>query len=261
MPRGATADTVRFGLGFMGLLDFFYPKRCVGCGVAGEYLCSSCFSYISFMDGGFCAVCQRSAIGGLTHPVCRGRYEIDGVFASVVYAGVVKRLVYRFKYSPYLLDIRHVLADLFYEGLIQKEGFVRLLDEDRESKGFFVAIPLHKNRMRERGYNQAEVLAKGFVERLNKGSGVENGKVVMGGMLERVKETVAQFGLSKDERSENVNGAFVLGKGWEQRLRGCGVVFLVDDIVTSGATFREVAKVLKKAGVGKVYGVAFAHGQ
>ncbi len=233
----------------MGLLDFIYPKRCVECGSRGEYVCAACFSYVSFVNGGFCAVCQRPAIGGITHPGCRGKYEIDGVFASVVYAGVVKRLVYRFKYKPYLLGIGQLLVDFFYEGLIQNEVFMRLLD----GKIFFTAIPLHRSRLRERGYNQSEVLGAGLAERL--------GKRFEGGMLTRVRQTAPQFGLSQKERLENMRGAFVLREVCREDLGGSDVVFLVDDIVTGGATFREAAKVLKRAGAGSVYGVAFAHGQ
>ena len=122
-----------------------------------------------------------------------------------------------------------------------------------EGRIFFTAIPLHRNRMRQRGYNQAEVLGLGLAERL--------GKRFEGGVLMRMRQTAPQFGLSKKEREENVRGAFVLREGWGEGLGGSDVVFLVDDIVTVGATFREAAKVLKKAGVRSVYGVAFAHGK
>jgi len=65
-----------------------------------------------------CTVCQKQAIGGLTHPVCKTKYCIDGVFPSLVYKGVVKKLVYVFKYPLYLTDLQTQLIDLFYEGII-----------------------------------------------------------------------------------------------------------------------------------------------
>ena len=239
----------------MSLFDLIYPKRCVGCGSHGEYLCPACFSYIVFIDGGFCVVCQRPAMGGLTHPICKTRYEIDGVFASVVYAGVVKRLVYKFKYNTYLLDIKHLLIDLFYEGLIQKEPFIRLLSD----KNIFTAIPLHKNRMKQRGYNQAQVLAIGLAGRLGKKQ--DGRKIVLIESLNRVRQTRPQFGLSQKDRLTNVEGAFAVKQASAGDLLNNPVVFLIDDIVTTGATFSEAARVLKKAGVKQVYGVAFAHGQ
>jgi competence protein ComFC len=239
-------------LHLMSLLDLIYPKRCVGCGSSREYLCPTCFSYLVFIDGGFCVVCQRPAIGGFTHPVCKTKYEIDGVFASVVYAGVVKRLVYKFKYNTYLLDIKHLLIDLFYEGLIQKEPFMRLLSD----KNIFTPIPLHKKRMRERGYNQSRVLAAGLAKRLE-----NERKIDLVESLKRVRQTRPQFGLSQKDRLTNVQGAFELRQIFAKDLLNAPVVFLIDDIVTTGATFRETASILKKAGVGKVYGLAFAHGE
>jgi ComF family protein len=194
-------------------------------------------------------------MGGLTHPICKTRYEIDGVFASVVYAGVVKRLVYKFKYNTYLLDIKHLLIDLFYEGLIQKEPFIRLLSD----KNIFTAIPLHKNRMKQRGYNQAQVLAIGLAGRLGKKQ--DGRKIVLIESLNRVRQTRPQFGLSQKDRLTNVEGAFAVKQASAGDLLNNPVVFLIDDIVTTGATFSEAARVLKKAGVKQVYGVAFAHGQ
>jgi hypothetical protein len=76
-----------------------------------------------------CTVCQKLAMGGFTHPVCKIRYTIDGVFPSLVYKGVIKKLVYVFKYPPYLKDLQEQLVDLLYEGIIQKEHFVSLFDE------------------------------------------------------------------------------------------------------------------------------------
>lgn len=73
-----------------------------------------------------CTVCQRQAMGGLTDPVCKTRYSIDGVFPSLVYKGVVKNLVYVFKYPPSLTDMQTQLVDLFYEGIIQNEPAMML---------------------------------------------------------------------------------------------------------------------------------------
>lgn len=243
----------------MSILDLIYPKRCVGCGAYGAYLCSACFSYITFAEQGFCAVCQRGAIGGFTHPACKTPLEIDGVFASVAYKGIVKRLVYQFKYDPYLLDIRHLLVDFFYEGIIQKEPFIRLLT----GRSVFVPIPLHKNRMQQRGYNQSQVLTEELVKKLQKERPILEGggnSIAVIDSLERMKQTRPQFGLSQQARLTNMAGAFVLKSDLTEELKNASVVFLVDDIVTTGSTFREAARVLKKTGVGKVYGLAFAHG-
>lgn len=232
----------------MSLLDFIFPKRCVNCRKIGAYICTNCFAYISFNETGTCIVCQRQAIGGLTHPVCRGKYTPDGVFSSLVYKGVVKKLVYKFKYNPNLTDLKSVLGDLFYEGLIQKEAFYKLSGQE----SVLVPIPLYKGKRRKRGYNQSYILAKGLSKRLN---------IEVIDCLERIRDTKTQVGLKKEEREGNIKGAFTVKKEHAPKVSGFKQVFLVDDVVTSGATIKEAAKVLKKAGVVKVFGITLAHGQ
>lgn len=217
----------------------------MGCRAFGAYLCTSCFAKVSFTDTGFCVACQKAAIGGLTHPVCRKAFMIDGVFSSVVYRGVSKKLVYQFKYKPHVTDLQKTLLEFFYEGLIQKEVLFAALQKG----GVFIPIPLYKARLRKRGYNQSQLLAKGLSQKF---------ALPMLDCLERIKNTQTQVGLSKDEREDNIHGAFVLKQGVE--LTGIEQVFLVDDVVTSGATLKEAAKVLKKAGIENVWGVTFAHG-
>jgi competence protein ComFC len=270
----------------MSLLDLLFPKRCVNCRKIGAYICANCFAFIKFHEGGICVICQRPAIGGLTHPICKTRYTPDGVFSSLAYKGVVKKLVYKFKYDPNLTDLKSVLIDLFYEGIIQKEVLYKLLQ--RES--VLVPIPIYKGRMRKRGYNQAEILAKGLSKNLD---------MPVLNILERVRDTKTQVGLKKEEREVNIKGAFAIKPQFETRIskletnsklqnanaqkvsdfgflpagrqgRASGLqIFLVDDVVTSGATLKEAAKVLKKAhsassgraGELKVYGITLAHGQ
>jgi ComF family protein len=244
----------------MFFFDWIFPKRCAGCGVFGSYLCVKCFVYVAFVEQGFCAVCRRAAVGGFTHPVCRTKYDIDGVFVSVSYSGVVKRLIHRLKYQPYVLDIRGLLGDFFYEGIIQKEAFVGLLGE----KNVFVPIPLHSDRIRQRGYNQSEVLGMDLIKKFFQDGflrGKREASFVLLDCLVRKKVTLPQYGLSQKARVENMTGAFVFREDLFESLQSVSVVFLVDDIVTTGATMREAARVLKRAGVRRVYGLALAHGQ
>ena len=231
----------------MSILDFIFPKRCVNCRKFGSYICANCFSYIAFHEGGVCIVCQRASIGGMTHPVCSGKYTPDGVFSSIVYKGVVKKLVYKFKYNPNLTDLKNTLTDLFYEGIIQKEALHKVLTNN----SVLIPIPLYKSRMRNRGYNQSQLLAKGLGEKLG---------IPVLDCLERIKDTKTQVGRKKEEREENVKGAFRL-KIKDLSFKKYKQAILVDDVVTSGATLKEAAKVLKKGGVGKVYGITLAHGQ
>jgi ComF family protein len=232
----------------MSFLDFLFPKRCIRCKTFGSYLCSNCFTGITFTDSMVCTVCQKQAMGGLTHPVCKTRYAIDGVFPSLVYKGVVKKLVYVFKYPPYLTDLQSTLIDLFYEGIIQKEQFVSLLSDP----AVFIPIPLHASKLRKRGYNQSALLAEGLAKRFG---------ISVIDCLKRVKHTGTQIGLSKDDRKKNISDAFRLTFATDDLMQKTKHVFLIDDVVTSGATLCEAARVLKKGGAKHVWGLTFAHGE
>lgn len=165
------------------------------------------------------------------------------MFSSLVYTRPIKKLVYEFKYKPYVSDLKDYLAQLFIEGIIQEEAFMRSLSKDT----LLVPIPLHPSKLHQRGFNHAELLTKSLAVYF---------KLPMEDVLIRQKKTVSQFGLTRDERKENLKDAFRL----EKRVV-IPTVVLVDDIVTSGTTFSEAAHVLKRSGVRKVYGLALAHGK
>jgi len=247
----------------MGLLDIFFPKRCVRCKKVGEYICADCFARISFDTRLICLVCGKNSIEGLTHPNCRGKYIIDGAFCGVVYKDIVRKLLYQFKYQPYLTDLQPILTDLLYESLIQQSAFMNAL----ETKPILVPIPLSAKRLRSRGYNQAELYAKGLSGKF----GLE-----IHHLLIRGKETRPQFGLSREDRQENMKDAFsiVVASAVKQSQTKNGIgasssaprndvrtAFLVDDILTTGSTLYEAAKTLKKNGFEKVWGVSFAREQ
>ena len=202
---------------------------------------------MSFTESGFCAVCQRAAIGGLRHPACKTSVTIDGVFSTLVYKNVVKRLVYQFKYRPYLRNLEGLLTEFFYEGLIQKELFYPLLKKEN----ILVPIPLHSTRKKQRGYNQAQLLANGLSRKFD---------LPVREILSRVRNTKTQVNLSQKERLENIKGAFAITNALMD-VKKIPYVLLVDDVTTSGATLKEAAKVLKKAGVRKVWGLTLAHGE
>ena len=111
-------------------------------------------------------------------------------------------------------------------------------------------VPLHKNRLKSRGYNQSELLAKELSQLLN--------LEYMPSCLTRKIDTKPQFKLDKKKRRENILGAFVVNPKIKTSIKGKRII-LVDDIATTGATLRECAKILKQSGVEKVIGVTLAH--
>lgn len=190
-----------------------------------------------------CLVCNKGSFDGLTHPRCRGKYKIDGAFSAIAYKGIVKKLIYNFKYKPFLSDLNKTLVELFYESIIQNEIFQKVY----ASKPILVPIPLHSQRLRKRGYNHAKLLAEGLSKKLDL-------KVLE--ILERTKDTKSQFGLKLDDRKKNLKNAFsILPNTSITRHHN---ILLVDDILTTGSTLLEAARILKKNGVKKVWGLTLA---
>lgn len=156
----------------------------------------------------------------------------------------MRKLIYQFKYKPFVSSLSLAISELFYENLIQKEVFMTILNK---STPLFTSIPLYPSKERTRGYNHAAILA----QRLSKQFAIPQKS-----LLKRVKNTTSQFKLKRDERLENMKGAFELTTPIEHYSNL--TIFLVDDIVTTGSTFLEAAKTLKKQGIKEVYGLAFA---
>lgn len=228
------------------LLDIIFPKYCVNCRKLGDYLCANCFTFLSFDVEKICAVCNRSSFDGATHPRCRGKYIIDGVFSSISYKGVAKKLIVKFKYDPHLSDLKTVLSDLFYEGIIQKEEFNKVLD----SNSILVPIPLYPSRERKRGYNHAHILAKELSKKL---------ELPVVNALKRIRNTKPQADLKREERLGNLKDAFELDIKYMNEIKN-RQIFLVDDVFTTGSTLFEAGRVLKKSGAKSVWGLTLARG-
>ncbi len=226
----------------MGLLDLLFPKYCVSCKRIGDFLCPDCFALLTFNTHVSCVVCNKHSLDGLTHPICRGKSTIDGIFASIGYNKTARKLLYTFKYKPYVSKLDSFLGELFYEGLIQQEPFNNVL----VARPILVPIPLFPSKLRKRGYNHATLLSQQLSKKL---------QLEHKDLLIRKKSTLSQYGLNRKERQENIQGAFGLSTPNPNFSQS---VFLVDDIVTTGSTFLEAAKILKKSGVKKVWGIALA---
>jgi competence protein ComFC len=195
-----------------------------------------------------CLVCNRPSLDGMTHPKCKTKYAIDGAFCAVRYKGIIKKLIYNFKYKPYLSDLKKTLIELFYESIIQQEIFQKICENPPAGGLVLVPIPLHKKRLKQRGYNHAELLTEGLVRHLN---------LKLMDVLSRVRETKSQFGLKLKERKENLKDAFSLSLDSKFKIHNSGI-FLVDDILTTGSTLLEAARILKQNGAKRVWGLVFA---
>lgn len=169
---------------------------------------------------------------------------MDGVFAAVEYRTTIKKAVYSYKYEPYIFNLSEAFSRLIYESMIQNEIFQNILSTS--SNVWITCVPLHGNRLMKRGYNQSEILGRKLSEKMNLRF---NPKI-----MKRVRNTVPQFKLKKEERAKNIAGAFELNPKYTGKMRG-KTILIVDDVFTSGATLRECGKLLKKEGTKEVYGL------
>ncbi len=230
----------------MGFIDLVFPKKCVICKKRGSYLCERCFIFISFDAKSLCLACNNPSFNNLTHPRCKRKFTIDGCFSALSYNKTAQKLISNFKGKPYLTDLKVVLTDLFYESIIQNEQFAKLIVN---GSWLIVPIPLSSSKLRKRGYNQAEILAKELSKKFN--FPAQN-------LLERTKEPKTKIKSTKLQRKLNVKDAFVLKNSQLSIVNKS--IFLVDDVVITGSTLLEAARVLKKAGAGKVFGLTLARG-
>ncbi len=228
------------------LVDLIFPKKCLGCGKTGGYFCSFCLNRVSLEPERICPVCRKPSLGGLTHPRCRSSQSIDGLTSTFAYQGVVKKAIIKLKYK-FVSDLAQDLVELFLSFCGEDKVFSNWC---RQKEVILIPIPLHPSRKRWRGFNQAELLGKMIASNL----GIE----FLPDILKRVKKTKLQVKLNKEERKKNLQGAFELNKNYKSLIIDHPSFIIFDDVWTSGETLKEAAKVLKRNGAKKVWGLTIA---
>lgn len=213
----------------MGLLEILLPPSCAGCGRFGHLLCDACqarFRHASSPDDRFAAADPGTLVGD----------ALELAVAAFVHAGNLRRALQRLKYggSGSIAEPLAGAAAPALEALTRVCGPLPL-----------VPVPVHAARLRQRGYNQAALLAAAL--------GSRTGLPVLD-ILERRRSTARQHGLGKAARLHNLRGAFALRDG----VRSPPMVILVDDILTTSATLESCARVLRQAGAAAVYAFAIA---
>jgi ComF family protein len=158
------------------------------------------------------------------------------------YEGGLRGLIHLLKYES-VLPVASVLGKMM-AGTIEE-----LLPLCGDSTPLVVPVPLHKSKRSDRGFNQAEMIARTAVKRLPRRLELATGVVV------RRRATISQVGLTREQRIENMRDAFRVRD--RQRLRGATVI-LVDDVMTTGTTLSECARVLKRAGAERVFAATVA---
>ncbi len=231
-------------------LDLLFPPHCLLCQKQGSFICPSCQRQMSYLDRQVCPYCLKPSLTGQTHQDCQKGYFLDGLVSAFSYNPFFKKVIAKIKFEPYLFS---ALKDLTLNGLayFEDDRFLPFKNFIDNEDPVIVPIPLHKNKFRQRGFNQAEIIGRLVAKHY--------GLALETKLLLRNKETRPQFSLEEKDRRQNVKGAFIIDN---KRLANCSIslppVLLIDDIWTSGATMKEAVRVLKKAGIPKVWGLALA---
>jgi ComF family protein len=248
------AIVTRYG---QALLDIVYPRRCEMCEAlleanrpdAGKWLCDDCLKGLQRIEPPFCNVCGEPFDGTVTDEFRCGNcadLKLHFDFAVCAYRaeGSVREMVHRFKYN-YRLDLRGVLATLLRHTLTD----ARLASTP---DWLIVPVPLHAARERDRQFNQAWELCV----QLSKLTRLPAQQV-----MKRVRSTSQQAALTRHQRIENLRSAFALKKSAAAGNLQGRKVLLVDDVLTTGSTTSECARVLKRdGGVEKVVVITVARG-
>lgn len=236
---------------YNSVLDLLFPEEgvCFYCDkyyeeVKEDHICSECRDKLTFIIEDKCPVCgkptyQSSSLQRCSYCINKTFYFKKAI-SPLEFKGLLRKSIYRYKYEskPYLYKS-------FGEFMINA-----LKKESIENIDLIVPVPLHRSRKAERGYNQAELLAKYLSSKLNIPQDSKN--------LIRAKATRIQNRLSRHEREKNIKDAF--------KIKDSGVfkykrILLVDDIFTTGATVNECSKILMECGANEVYVITIATGR
>ena len=210
------------------LLDILFPKFCSGCGKEGNYVCNDCSVFIG------------------EAPLIYPGNSLNGLVSAWEYQGIIKKLLNDIKYKK-VPDIIDCLGEKAFKVIVNDVSrFSDFLSFLFSENVYITYVPMYEKKQKDRGFNQAELIAKKI--------GKITGKKVVS-LLEKIKETRPQTKLGRKERLTNLKGAFEYRIRENTRFQN---LLLVDDIWTTGATMRECCKILKKAGAQKIWGLTLA---
>lgn len=241
------------------LFATLFPSDCRLCGaplinISRLPVCEQCLAAVRPISGGLCSICGERMVSPYAFseeegaPVC----------------GLCRRLAPPYEkataYGSYDSGLRELIHLLKYDGVRPAANVLgrMLADAITDLQPFFaggrilvVPVPLHRRKLRQRGFNQSELIARAALKLKADPDHFQ----LQGSLLERRRETHSQIGLSSHQRRQNMRGAFAVVKPEEVKGR---TVLLVDDVFTTGTTLSECARVLRRAGASKVYAATVA---
>ncbi|HKI24924.1 MAG TPA: ComF family protein [Candidatus Sulfotelmatobacter sp.] len=233
------------------LFSVLFPSDCRICGepllnISRLPVCPDCLEQIHPVNGKVCSICSERVLSAyalgddLRCPVCR---RIDRPYRRAIaygsYEGGLRELIHLLKYN----GVRPAASVL---GRMLAEAITSLEPAFEQRNVIVIPVPLYQGKRRQRGFNQAELIARAALKFHPAGERLQ----LAADILLRIRDTHSQIGLTSHQRRENMRGAFTAARATEVIGRE---VLLVDDVYTTGTTASECARVLRRAGAAQVW--------
>jgi ComF family protein len=236
------------------LFSTLFPSDCRLCGsplinVSRLPVCDDCLSEMHPISVGVCSICGERLISPYAFssdnddPRCGLCRRLGPPFVKAAaygsYEGGLRELIHLLKYGG-VRPAAKVLGRMLADAISHLDA---VLDEEHL---LIVPVPLHPGKLRQRGFNQSELIAQSALKVMQSPHRFQLAPKV----LERRRETQSQIGLSRHQRRENMRGAFAVSRADKVKDKS---ILVVDDVFTTGTTVSECARVLRRAGASKVY--------
>ena len=222
------------------LLDLIFPPQCGGCKRSGSVLCSSCATQFKLIDPPFCQHCHSLLAPTGNCQRCHfHKLRLSGLRVAYMYQDPLRTCIHNFKYNGNIRlasPLGLLLAKAYRASNIQAD--------------MIIPVPLYTDRLRQRGYNQAHLLAKVCAQ--------ATGVSLNTSVLERIRDTREQMRLQAYERYSNVAEAFCCSSSIATKSLVERRIVVIDDVCTTGATLEACAAPLFAAGASEVWGLVLA---
>ncbi len=226
-------------------LDILFPIECIFCSDEGNFLCKHCFEDLELNEKQDCPKCHKKTKFGNFCKECENTSRLNGIIVSASYENdLLQKSIHAMKYK-YIEELAKPLAKILISGLKNT-----LFKEKTDHNYIILPIPLHKKKLRERGFNQAELLGQEVADYFK--------LTCLNSAISRIKKTKSQMSLNPIYRRKNIKGAFVCNnpKFIENKK-----IILVDDVCTTSSTLEECAKAIYGFSPSEIWGLVLARGK
>lgn len=251
------------------IIELLFPISCLGCNQEkNSWLCFDCSTNLPLLISEHCPACGQKTNSGATCSSCRTHCALDGAVSFIPYADpLIEKIIQAWKYQN-IRSLSNELGNFMLTGLeiikvrldqakkqiysgfsysdINRATLLPTLLLDKNT--WLISVPLHAHRLRTRGFNQADDLAKII--------STKNNWPLMP-IVERIKNTSAQARLTDSDRAANIKEAFRLNI--DKKNVKNKKILLVDDVITTSSTCEAIAKILKQAGADTVWALTVAY--